>query len=75
MSKALYHNSNIVAQLFSPAQSVRILSTHGMVQLSGMVFAFSSRKSHTQRGSTVLSTFGIMIKGEAYGDDEGNRRT
>ena len=56
---------SIMAQIFPLAQSVTISSTCGIVQLSGIVLAFSSRKSHTQRGSTVLSAFRIMKEGEA----------
>ena len=56
---------SIVAQIFPLAQSMRILSTRGIVQLSGIVFAFSSRKLHTQQGSTVLSALGTINDGEA----------
>ena len=62
---------SIVAQIFPFAQSVRISSTRGIVQLSGTVLAFSSWKSQTHRGSTVLSAFGMMKDGEAYGDEDG----
>ena len=62
---------SMVAHIFPLAQSVNTSSTRGIVQLSGIVLAFSSRKSQTHHGKTVLSAFGIMKEGEAYGDEEG----